>query len=95
MYNRLYLYLTEDNLLYNKQFGFQKEHSTDHAMVQLADQIHEMFNKYIPTLGVFIDLSKAFDTVNCKILPKRLSHCGIKVKAWIGLLVIPLTGSSL
>ena len=61
MYNRLYL-LTENNLLYNKQFGFQKEHSPDHAIVQLADQIREIFNKNIYTLGAFIDLSK---TVLC------------------------------
>ena len=39
MYNRLYLYLTENNLLYNKQFGFQKEHCTDHANVYFPDQI--------------------------------------------------------
>ena len=41
MCNILYLYLTENNLLYNKQFGFQKEQSTDHANFQLPDQIHE------------------------------------------------------
>ena len=38
MYNRLYLYLAENYLLYKKQFGFQIEHSTDHVIVQLADQ---------------------------------------------------------
>ena len=47
MYNRLYLYLTENDLLYNKQFGFQKGHLIVHAIVQLADQIHDMFNKNI------------------------------------------------
>ena len=81
IYNRLYLYLTENNLLYNEQFGFQKGHSTDHAIVQLADQIHKMLDKYIYTLGVFIDLSKACDTANHKILPQKLSHYGTKNKS--------------
>ena len=54
MYNRLYQYLTEDKILYPKQFGFQTGQSTEHAVVQLVDQIFESFeyNKY--TLGVFI-----------------------------------------
>ena len=49
-------YLIENDILYSKQFGFQNGHSTDHAVVQLVDQIIESFenNKY--TLGVFIDL---------------------------------------
>ena len=49
-------YLIENDILYSKQFGFQNGHSTDHALVQLVDQIIESFenNKY--TLGVFIDL---------------------------------------
>ena len=47
MYSRLYLYLTENVLLYNKPFGFQKGHSTDHAIVHLTDQIQEIFNNNI------------------------------------------------
>ena len=43
MYNRLYKYLCEEKLLYSKQFGFQKGHSTDHAILHLVDQIYESF----------------------------------------------------
>ena len=39
MYNRLYIHLSENNLLYKKQFGFQQKHSTEHAIIQLIDQI--------------------------------------------------------
>ena len=78
MYNRLYSYLVNQKILYSKQFGFQKSHSTDHTIAQLADQIHESFENDSYTLGVFIDLSKAFDTIDHAILLKKLENYGIK-----------------
>ena len=61
MYNRLYKYLSENNDLYEKQFGFQAAHSIDHAVIQLISQILETFNENEHTIGIFIDLSKPFD----------------------------------
>ena len=58
MYNRLYKHLLNNNILYNKQFGFQENHSTDHTIIQLADLISNSFEKNHFTLGVFMDLSK-------------------------------------
>ena len=64
MYNRLYKYLTTEKLLYSKQFGFQTGLSTEHAIVKLVDQIYKSFEKDSYTLGVFIYLSKVFETVD-------------------------------
>ena len=43
MYKRLYRDLVNEKILYSRQFGFQKDHSTEHAIVELADKIHESF----------------------------------------------------
>ena len=89
MYNRLYKYLKENKILYEKQFGFQSGYSTNDAIVQLVDKIFDSFEKEQFTLGVFIDLSKAFDTVDHSILLKKLKLYGITDKnlAWFFFLV--------
>ena len=45
MYTRLYKHLTDNNILYKKQFGFQTGHSTEHAIIQLVGQINSNFEK--------------------------------------------------
>ena len=72
MYNKLYEYLTKNNLLYDNQFGFRKGHSTEHALIELVNRIYNSFNENRYTLGVFTDLWKVFDTANHNILLKSI-----------------------
>ena len=78
MNNRLYKFLVENNILYQKQFGFQNLHSTDHAILQLMNQLTDAFSQEKYNLGIFIDLSNAFDTVNHNILLEKLKAYGIQ-----------------
>ena len=47
MHNRLFKYLTTNEILHEKQFGYQKGHSTEHAIIQPIDQINKRFEKII------------------------------------------------
>ena len=80
MYNRTYQYFKENYMFFPKQFGFQVNNSTHHSILDLTDDILTSFEKVQFTLGVFIDLSKAFDTVTYSILLHKLELYGIKSK---------------
>ena len=76
MYNRLYKHLTKNNLFYCKQFGFQKAYSPQHAILQVVEATNQYFEKKGYTLVMFVNLSKAFDTVDHKTLLKKYGITG-------------------
>ena len=85
MYKRLFNHLSEHNLLYQKQFGFQQGHSTKHAIMQLIDEIIDKFENNCFTLGIFINFSQAFDTVIHQVLISKLNNYGVTGKnlSWL------------
>ena len=68
MYNRIYKHLKNNNLLFYKEFGFQVNNSTERAILQLVSVISSSFEIGEYILGIFINSSKAFDTVDHEIL---------------------------
>jgi len=78
IYNRLYSFLTSMNVIYEKQFGFRKNHSTTHAINYSINRILSEIEKKRHVVGVFIDLSKAFDTIDHEKLLVKLEHYGIR-----------------
>jgi len=78
MYNRLYNFFTSQNIINSKQFGFRKGHSTSHALNYSVNFLNDAISKGKHTIGVFIDLSKAFDTIDHSKLLSKLDNCGIR-----------------
>ena len=81
VYNRLYKFLTQNDSLNPDQFGFRKFHSTDLALLQLFDRVSNALADHKHVIGIFMDLSKAFDTLDHTILLYKLKHYGVRGKA--------------
>ena len=78
IYEEMYTYLENFKLLTPNQFGFRQNYATSQAVRQLYDDFLENQDKKKITCSVFTDLSKAFDTVDHKILLKKLENYGFR-----------------
>ena len=78
MYNRMYDFLNKHEILYKYQFGFRKNHSTVLALVEMIDNLYNNIDNNNVTVGVYLDLQKAFDTVDHNILLYKLNVYGIR-----------------
>ena len=78
IHSRIYQFLEENEVIYNYQFGFRQNHSTIHAVQTAITSVITSLNISYQSMGIFIDFSKAFDTIKHEILLSKLSHYGIR-----------------
>jgi hypothetical protein len=78
MYDQLYDYFISNDLFYDSQYGFRKSHSTELAATELIDRLKQNLDDKTTPFSVFLDLSKAFDTLNYDILLYKLQYYGVK-----------------
>jgi len=85
MHNRLTGFINKHKILCENQYGFREEHSTNTAILDMVDQISQKMEQKHYSIGVFLDLSKAFDTIDHQILLEKLNIYGIRGVAleWI------------
>ena len=82
MYNRIIKFVNKNKILYECQFGFRESYGTSLALIYLVDKLCQALNNSDFILGVCIDLSKAFDTVDHSILLRKLYYYGIRGVAY-------------
>ena len=73
MYKRLYTFLNNNNIIYNLQFGFRPQYSTSHPLINITENPRKALDGNIDC-EVFVDLQKAFDTIDHKILLAKFNH---------------------
>ena len=78
VHKRLINCLGKYELLFKHQYCFQNSTSTDHAILDLHKNIIEAIEKKEKACAIFLDFAKAFDTVNHKILLKKLEYHGVR-----------------
>lgn len=71
-------FLKKHNILYEYQYGFRENRSTNHALIEIVDSIKLSIDKGKLVGGIFVDLTKAFDTVNHETLLEKLNNVGIR-----------------
>ena len=72
MYKRLKYFFDKNQILYDKQYGFREQHSTQNAIADIVNNIQNNMEKRLFSCGIFLDLKKAFDTVDHSILIGKL-----------------------
>jgi len=75
---RILNFWNKHNVIYKYQFGFRKNHSTTLALIEITDNIYKWLDDQYFVMGLYIDLQKAFDTLNHEILLKKLYNYGIR-----------------
>ena len=72
VYNKLFDFLVRYQILFDSQYGFRAGHSTLHATLDFTKMIENAIEKNDFAIGIFCDLSKAFDTLDHKLLLAKL-----------------------
>ena len=74
----MYTFLNSNDIIYNLQFGLRQQYSTSHTLINITENTRKILDSGKIGCGVFLDLQKAFDSVDHQILLAKLNHYGIR-----------------